>query len=75
MNGCENCTIRKMARESCCTEDVGFGLKQLVNRKTGNTISVCANLFNVDGAWLCGDYNNRAPECKAFECDSLLNRR
>jgi hypothetical protein len=76
MPGCNDCTIRRMRIESCCTEDVGFGLKTLRNPLTKMAICVCSRLIkNEEGGWMCSDYYSRPSECKSFECDLSLGDR
>jgi hypothetical protein len=68
--GCENCTVRKMLQEGCCTNDVGFGTKMV---KIGlRVIEVCQNLQNDHGKIYCETYySDRSDNCGNFNCDEV----
>jgi len=69
---CLNCSIRKMLREGCCTQDVGYGTKLIENRNTGVRVEVCSRLIADDGHPYCGEYldRNKNGMCAGFSCES-----
>lgn len=75
-NPCDDCNIRRMLRNGCCTQlvDERIGTKR-IRSSLGRSVEVCANLVVNQGAPFCGDYQNRPPECRAFECESILKQR
>lgn len=69
--GCEDCSIRKMLREGCCTQDVGLGTKTVKVDGGKKTIEVCIYLSkDFGGAPYCSNHGRRPPICKAFFCES-----
>lgn len=73
---CIDCSPRDALEEGCCSTNVGFGIKYLLVRRTGERIPVCRRYVRLDdGTWGCSDYWNRPPECVSFECEKILNER
>lgn len=67
--GCGSCQPAYMREEGCCSEDVGFGTKTVWDNHSKQWVTVCASLRKQPhGKWDCGDYYNRPPECRQFEC-------
>jgi hypothetical protein len=73
---CEKCNPKIMDRVGCCTTDVGRGMKEIVNRTTGDRLLVCAllTLFE-DRTWGCGKWETRPPMCQGFFCHLLVNKK
>jgi Fe-S-cluster containining protein len=74
MSNCEDCTLRVMLQNGCCTNSVGKGTKLMIDSETGNRVRVCKNL-EVDevGGLVCGDYANRPDVCRNHECFEDMN--
>lgn len=69
--GCENCSVKKMLSEGCCTNDVGFGTKIIKVDGGRRSIEVCIYLKkDWGGSPYCGYHFMRPVMCKAFFCES-----
>lgn len=52
----------------CCSNDVGFGTKEISDQKGGRHM-VCRNLLiTTAGRLLCGHYTERPDVCRDFDC-------